>query len=376
MGSQLGFERRAPLPKDILWLDPIDIGVGRLQSLRFPGPDGLRAFGVILHSYLRLGLNLRAAGFAVAFHDYDWRQGIDVLGRELAERLRCEPCSRIAIVAHSMGGLVSRAALALPGGEKVERLILLGTPNFGSFAAVQALRGTYAVVRKIARLAPEEASAESLVSEVFSTFPSLYHLLPDPERNGGLNLFDPSQWPRSGPGPRPELLATARSVRASLAPPDRRFSVVTGVRQETVTAVARRRDEFVYTVTRRGDGTVPVECSVLPGADNYYTTVAHSELTRDPTVARAIIDLLRTGSTRRLPPRWSYSGTACARISDRELRRTHMAKVDWAHLEPDERRIFLQTLNEPPKLRLRVPERAGARRDRRSKARRRSQTGQ
>ena len=36
--------------------------------------------------------------------------------------------------------------------EHVKRVVLLGTPNFGSFAPVQALRGTYAVVRKIARL--------------------------------------------------------------------------------------------------------------------------------------------------------------------------------------------------------------------------------
>jgi hypothetical protein len=37
------------------------------------------------------------------------------------------------------------------------------------------------------------------------------------------------------------------------------------------------------------------------------------------------------------------------------LRRTHVQKVDWAALEPDERRIFLQSLNEPPQLKLRVP---------------------
>ena len=30
----------------------------------------------------------------------------------------------------------------------------------------------------------------------------------------------------------------------------------------------------------------------------------------------------------------------------------------WAALEPDERRIFLQSLNEPPKLKLRVPAKA------------------
>ena len=51
-----------------------------------------------------------------------------------------------------MGGLISRAALALPGTRHVERVVLLGTPNRGSYAPVQALRGTYAVIRKVARL--------------------------------------------------------------------------------------------------------------------------------------------------------------------------------------------------------------------------------
>jgi hypothetical protein len=33
----------------------------------------------------------------------------------------------------------------------------------------------------------------------------------------------------------------------------------------------------------------------------------------------------------------------------------HTGKVDWAGLEPDARREFLENLNEPPKLQLRVP---------------------
>ena len=56
-------------------------------------------------------------------------------------------------------------------------LVLLGTPNCGSFAAVQAVRGTYAVVRRLAQLAAR-ASAEELAAQVFNTFPSLYDLLP------------------------------------------------------------------------------------------------------------------------------------------------------------------------------------------------------
>jgi pimeloyl-ACP methyl ester carboxylesterase len=353
MGSQLGLRRTAPDPNDVLWVDPIDIGRGRLTALRMPGTARIVSLGVVIDSYLKLKLRLRAAGFAVSFHDYDWRLGVDELGRSLAERLRNEPSQRLAIVAHSMGGLVSRAAAVLPGAERVERVLLLGSPNYGSFATIQALRGTYAVVRKLARLAGD-SSAEFLSGEIFNTFPSLYQMLPAASCSDGTDLFDASSWPRTGPQPDPALLESARTVQSTLAHPDTRFASIVGIGQETVTAVRRRADDFVYTITRHGDGTVPAISAALPGAPTHYVPVAHSDLTRDRAVAAAVVDLLRKGSTRRLPTKWTTTSRAEARITDRELRRTHVQKVDWAALEPDERRIFLQSLNEPPKLKLRV----------------------
>jgi pimeloyl-ACP methyl ester carboxylesterase len=362
MGSQLGLLRKPPLPNDVLWVDPIDIELGRLATLRVPGNgDAARAeivsLGVVTYSYLKLKLHLRAAGFAAAFHDYDWRLSVDELGRSLAERLRNEPAERLAIVAHSMGGLVSRAAVVLPGAERVERVILLGTPNYGSFAPIQALRGTYAVVRKLARL-DREATAESLSGEVFNTFPSLYQMLPAATCSDGTDLFDAAAWPTSGPRPDPTLLEHARTVQAGLAQPDHRFACIVGIGQETVTSVRRHKDDFVYTITRHGDGTVPAISAALPGAQALYAPVAHSDLTRDPMVAAAVIELLSEGVTQKLPRKWTTASRAEAQITDRELRRTHTQKVDWAALEPEERRLFLQDLNEPPELKLRVPGKA------------------
>ncbi|TLY85694.1 MAG: hypothetical protein E6K37_07355, partial [Gammaproteobacteria bacterium] len=48
MGSQLGLARRPPLPHDIVWLDPIDIQLGRLATLRLPGPAPIVPLGVVL----------------------------------------------------------------------------------------------------------------------------------------------------------------------------------------------------------------------------------------------------------------------------------------------------------------------------------------
>ncbi|EQD64895.1 PGAP1-like protein, partial [mine drainage metagenome] len=157
-------------------------------------------------------------------------------------------------VAHSMGGLVSRAALALPGTGHVERVVLLGTPNRGAFAPLQALRGTYSVVRNIARLDLGHSSLE-LAERVWSGFPSLYQMLPGGQ-GGGPDLTHPMQWPLSVPAPRLALLERARRWHGMLAQPDERFVAIAGVARATVTAAQRGEDGFVYTVTRDGDGTV------------------------------------------------------------------------------------------------------------------------
>ncbi|MGH8298898.1 MAG: lipase family alpha/beta hydrolase [Steroidobacteraceae bacterium] len=354
LGSQLGLARRRPLPNDVLWPDPIDIHVGRLSLLGLDAGAPIIPLGVVLYSYLKLRLRLRAAGLAVTMHDYDWRLGIEESAASFAERLREFGARRVAIVAHSMGGLVSRAALALPGTQHVEAVVLLGTPNFGSFAPVQALRGTYAVTRKIARL-DAARTIERLTEEVFNSFPSLYQMVPVARRDGAAGLLDPRAWPNSGPALRPPLFERARRFHAGLRAADARFVAVAGVGQETVTAASKTRDGFLYTITRHGDGTVPADSAALDGSRTYFANVAHSDLTRDANVGAAIVDLLCTKTTRRLPSRWTSNSRAQARVSDRDLRRTHVDKVDWAGLTAPQRREFLQNLNEPLTLRLRVP---------------------
>jgi pimeloyl-ACP methyl ester carboxylesterase len=354
MGSQLGFDRPAPQPRDLLWVDAADIGAGRLRALRMDAAAPVRTMGVVLFSYLRLRLHLVARGFDVDSVDYDWRLGIEVLGQQLAQRIEAEPHAQVHLVAHSMGGLVSRAALSLSARRKVQQVVLLGSPNEGSFAGVQAVRGTYSVVRKLAQL-DARTSAEQLAEEVFNSFPSLYHLLPTPGHTPPIDLFDAQQWPRQGPRPRPELLRAAWANRAGMAQATEHCSVVVGTGQPTVTGIERVADDFVYTITPHGDGTVPAVSARLDGAHTYYLACAHSELTRDPLVANAVADILQSGSTRRLAQRWSPRNRAVGRISDSDLRRTRTEKVDLTMLDADARRAFMQTLNEPPPLRLRAP---------------------
>lgn len=318
MGSTLGIENRVGPFDDILWLDPLDIGLGNLTMLALGSPHRIVPLGVILFAYLRLKLRLLRAGYDVDFHPFDWRLGLDELGQGLAARLASEKPG-VQLVAHSMGGLVARAALRHAAGSKVSRLIMLGTPNFGSFAPVQAIRGTNGTARALAALDPFH-SVEELSQLVFRTFPGLSQMFPAPERFDAVDLYRPSGWPRSGPTPDFDILAGVAKVRAALAEADSRFHLIAGINQETVTGLSRGDKEFTYELSDEGDGTVPLAFALLPGATTYYVEEEHGALPNNGTVGAAVVDLLTTGRTERLPktpPR--RAARPVRRISDTEL---------------------------------------------------------
>jgi pimeloyl-ACP methyl ester carboxylesterase len=347
MGSQLGFVRGGQRPDDILWLDPIDINFGRLTELRFPGSSSLVALGAMSYTYLKLTLSLRKAGFDTVLVGYDWRQEVAAVGRELAERVAAEGVDNIALVGHSMGGLVARAALAQPGGKHVSQLVMLGTPNHGSVGAVQALRGTYSVVRKLAMLDLKH-DAEFLAREVFSSFPGVHELLPS-GKPGGLDLFDSASWPVQGPGPDAALLRAAAGLHERLAPADGRFDVVVGCNRITATRVALHDGDFEYEYSLRGDGTVPIDLARLDGARHRYVDCDHSDMPLSDRVIAGTIDLLNTGRTRRFAASPRIRRNARRRVRDEDLRREYQGKVDWPQMSPEERRLFLDNLNEPPR---------------------------
>lgn len=364
MGSQLGLVRGGQKPNDILWLDPIDIIFGRLKELRLPDGARVRALGAMNYSYLKLTMSLRKAGYDAVLLDYDWRHDVAALGRRLAERIAADGRDNVALVGHSMGGLVARAALTHAAGKRVSRLIMLGTPNAGSLAAVQALRGTYSVVRKIAMLDLRH-DAEYLARNVFATFPGLHELLPASRTVSDLDLFDAASWPSAGPGPDAELLRTAAGLERRLAPADARFTMVVGCNRTTATGVARSddgEDDFEYEYSLQGDGTVPIELARLAGARHYYVECGHSDMPLANKVIAGTIDLLSTGATQRFAAAPPLHRGGLSRVRDAELRQQYLGKVDWPQMTPEQRRLFLDTLNEPPKGRAhRKPQRPVAR---------------
>lgn len=347
LGSELGRPRPAPWPADLLWVDPLDIIAGRLTELELGAQPPLEPLSVLPPTYAPLQLALRAAGCDVVMHAYDWRRSIVATGRELGARLAADPAREIHVIAHSMGGLLARVALASAPQARVVRLVTVGTPHAGSYAPLQALRGTYPVVRRLAAL-DRRHDAETLAAGVFSSFPSLYEMLPTAAVGCELDLFDPDNWPRGALAPRTELLQAARGLAAALAPLDERCVAIVGVGQRTVTGLARAGEEFAYQVTGDGDGTVPARSAAPHGVRCHYFRSEHSELLRSPTVARALLELVRDGRTGVLRQSSALPAQAPVRVTDGDLRALGTDKVDWQALAPEARRLYLQQLNLPP----------------------------
>lgn len=143
---------------------------------------------------------------------WDWRRDFVETASRLGEvvealrRVRLDPDLRVDIVAHSAGGLVARYYALYggkdvlgspthpapdPAGHGVDRLILIGTPNFGAIAAVrQAMFGRRFILGGAG-------------PEVLATFPGLPQLFPHPrldwaiEADGlpaDLDLFSITTW--------------------------------------------------------------------------------------------------------------------------------------------------------------------------------------
>ncbi|HEU4779692.1 MAG TPA: CHAT domain-containing protein [Steroidobacteraceae bacterium] len=348
MGSQLGFMRGGRRPNDVVWLDPIDIAFGKLTELALTDSSRVVPLGAMSYSYLKITLSLRKAGFDAVLLDYDWRRDISTLGKLLADRLAADGRDDVALIGHSMGGLVARAALTHAAGKRVSQLIMLGTPNAGSLAAVQALRGTYSVVRKIAMLDLRH-DAEFLARNVFASFPGLHELLPSNNSVSDLDLFDAASWPTSGPGPNAVLLRAASGLAHRMAAADARFTMVVGCNRTTATGVALRNGDFEYEYSLQGDGTVPVELARLPGSRHSYVECGHSDMPLSDRVIAGTTELLSTGATQQFAAAPPLKRGSLTRVRDAELRLQYQGKIDWPQMTPEQRRLFLDTLNEAPR---------------------------
>ncbi|MFL5313207.1 MAG: CHAT domain-containing protein, partial [Myxococcales bacterium] len=228
--------------------------------------------------------------------------------------------------------------------------VMLGTPNYGSFAPAQVIRGTYDVVQKVAAVDLKHDAAE-LCTLVFNTFPGVYEMLPAPDKFADVNLYDPAGWPPTGPKPRPGLLSGVKPVVDALAPADARFFLVAGVNQETVVGLQLNGAEFAYQVSPDGDGTVPLAFAKLAGIPEnqiYYVEEGHGGLPNNGRVESAAIDLLATGRTTALPNVRPPSQRAARMVSESQLREMAKRAPGVGQLGTSDYRHLLDAVAAPP----------------------------
>ena len=82
----------------------------------------------------RLATDARFNGFEFFYFDYDYNEKLETNGTALRNALneRFQPGDQVAIVAHSMGGLISRLALLSTRLPFLKILFLVATPNSGA----------------------------------------------------------------------------------------------------------------------------------------------------------------------------------------------------------------------------------------------------
>ena len=198
--------------------DPVIIVPGMMGSWNVSGKWELDP---ILHTYDNLWEALKLAGYEVgetlfAF-PYEWRQDNALTAYQLKQKIGevkniCQ-CSKVDIIAHSMGGLVARYYIENNYyGNDIDQLIFLGTPHRGapkSYLTWEGAEGFDSPLERIVRLYFDLIEAQgsgynSLFDYIRNYVKSVEQLLPDFSylQDSGqidLRIYDKINFPNSYP---------------------------------------------------------------------------------------------------------------------------------------------------------------------------------
>jgi len=320
-----------------VWLEPRALMLGGLKRIAIDASDVLAVEPLAAH-YGPL-IEFLAQTHEVHLLPYDWRQSVTQAAGQLAMKLQplltaAEQGRRpLRIVAHSMGGVVTRTMIADGGAGTAawkrltalpeSRLLMLGTPNHGSLEAVRWLIGDNPV-QSLLTLLNLQGGVNGVI-DVVRRFPGLAEMLPFADashRDVGRDFSDRRWWAafkdqlKAGfPLAEAGTLGDARDTWTALAAaePDAAHMVyVAGQDRATVVDYEVVDDEFMqplqqvrWIATPDGDGTVTWASGRLPGVACWRAPdTAHGDLCRnvhDPAVFAGYLELLQGGRTDRLP---------------------------------------------------------------------------
>jgi pimeloyl-ACP methyl ester carboxylesterase len=316
----------------LLWINPLLFlnGQGGFLSV---GPGGnsfgnpvveTAPFSLEKLTYLKIALQLRNT-CAVYEFPYDWRIQIeanaDALNDSIERWASANPDQRFTLVAHSMGGLVSRAYMGrhkANAEKRLKRLITLGTPHLGATSAVDNLFNGNNMMETVDKLNPQNGMRDVVLS-----MPAIYQLLPVPKElfpsgrpyTADWDLFDGAAWGVAGL--RQENLDMAKGLHQFLAAQDPQVEIVqiAGCNISTLTDVqlqksAGQPNQLGMTSHDEGDdsgdGTVPSWSANFAKAKLYFIQEVHKNLPNNMDVINAVQELLHDGSCglpQKVPPK-------------------------------------------------------------------------
>ena len=164
-----GYRRKAKLLQDNLVVGDI---IREVSCFNFYKP--------LVETLAAMGFKEGGPGKLLIVWPYDWRRDLEVLANRLAARLDTLPVgvTSIAIVAHSMGGLIARLVLETgrftgkPWFGKIKNFMTLATPHLGAPLALGRVLGLDSALG-ISAADFREIGADR-------RYPSGYQLLPAP----------------------------------------------------------------------------------------------------------------------------------------------------------------------------------------------------
>lgn len=309
MGSALSLKEESEEDR-LIWIHIWRLLRGELENLGvtpdFRSEKDIQPAGILKRWYTRLLFGLRARGWNVQAFAYDWRLDLDIAADSLYQQIDhwFGPEEPVNLVAHSMGGLVSRSFIQRypERWAKGGHLIMLGTPNHGSFSIPQVITGALPMVRKLAILDLDHTAGE--LTRIFNGMPGVIQMLPSPRRMPEMRrLYQSDTWNSSGVTPEILDLALCHHEKLANVVDRERMHYISGFDEVTKSGVAdwsRLDSPTGYVDTLDGDGSVPHKLGFLEKngqrIPTYFVRVKHGALPNHPDVIEATQQILDTGA--------------------------------------------------------------------------------
>jgi tetratricopeptide (TPR) repeat protein len=319
--------------------------VNGLERLKYPDAKNVTADGPIGSVYDDLVTFLSATHEVIPFA-FDWRVPIEQEAKRLAGMVDEAVAARkksnkpVRMIAHSMGGLLARTLqLKVPATwqrmmtHRDARLLMLGTPNGGSWAPMQVLSGDDTFGNTlVAAGAPFHGHDARMEMAGFPGFIQLQAGLLDK----ALRLDQADTWKKLAADdlesvkehswwhqvdlqlkavewgvPAQSVLDTAVALRkeldkqrdTDLAPFADRLMLVTGHAKFTPDGYETTAEGLVYlNAADDGDGRVTRASAVLPGVRTWTVDCEHGALPSKREAFAAYRELLENGTTNQLEP--------------------------------------------------------------------------